>query len=165
MSKRCGWIVLILLVAVAASDASAKEGKFFSAHANYVFSEIDGEGQTIDDQVGTRFDLEDTLGLDTDDDFPELNLWFHFLRRHSLGASYFSSSYDGKTTLDDPLIVHDQLYPAGTTLESEADFDLARLVYNFRFLDFKVVDMACWWGSISTAARGRSPMRPASCPP
>jgi hypothetical protein len=141
MSKRLTWMIPLLLAVAAFTPATAKEGKFFSAHLNYVLSEIEGEGRTIDDLVGTRFDLEDDLGLDEEDEFPELQLWFHFLRRHSLGVSYFRSSYDGKATLDDTLIIHDETFPAGTTVESEVDFDLARLHYNFRFLDFKVVDL------------------------
>ena len=102
----CGVVVGLLL---SANGAVAKEGKFFSAQIHYFFTDIDAEGRTIADRVGTRFHLEDTLGVDTDDGVPSVNLWFHILRRNSILVSYFTSSYDGSTTLSKPLIYGNEL--------------------------------------------------------
>jgi hypothetical protein len=140
---RTRWVLSGLVVGLLLSvgGAVAKEGKFFSAQIHYFFSDIDAEGRTIEDQVGSLFDLEDTLGVDTNDGVPSVNLWFHILRRNSILVSYFTSSYDGSTTLGKPLLYGNELYPAGTNVDSHFDFSLARLHYNFRFLNFKVVDM------------------------
>ncbi len=154
---RTRWVLsgLVVGLLLSANGAVAKEGKFFSAQIQYFFSDIDAQGRTIEDLVGTRFDLEDTLGVDTDDGVPSVNLWFHILRRNSILVSYFTSSYDGSTMLSTPLIYGDQVYPAGAGVDSQFDFSLARLHYNFRFLNFKVVDMGVLVGVDLYEGEGR----------
>lgn len=139
---RRGWIVsgLVLGILLSTGSTVAKEGKFFSAQINYVFSDVEGNGKTAG-AGATQFDLERTMGIDPEDDFPEVNLWFHFLRRHSLMLSYFKSSFDGRNVLSSPLTYEGTTYPVATPIVSNFDFALARLHYNFRFLDFKVVDV------------------------
>jgi len=154
---RTRWLLSGLMAGLlfSAGSVAAKEGKFFSAQIHYILSDVDAEGRTVEDLVGTRFDLEDTLGVDTEDGVPSVNLWFHILQRNSVLVSYFTGSYDGSATLNSPLLYGDQLYPAGTTLDSEFDFSLARLHYNFRFLNLKVVDMGVLVGVDLFQGEGR----------
>ncbi len=151
------WALTGLLVGLllSADAAVAKEGKFFSAQIHYFFSDIEAEGRTIEDFVGTRFDLEDTLGVDTDDGVPSVDLWFHILRRNSILVSYFTSSYDGSTTLSKPLLYGNELFDAGLPVDSQFDFSLARLHYNFRFLNLKVVDLGVLVGVDLYEGEGR----------
>ncbi len=146
---------LVVGLLLSANGAVAKEGKFFSAQIHYLFSDIEAEGRTIEEFVGSRFDLEDTLGVDTHDGVPSVNLWFHILRRNSVLVSYFTSSYDGSTTLSKPLLYGDELYPPGAEVDSQFDFSLARLHYNFRFLNFKVVDIGVLVGVDLYQGEGR----------
>ena len=130
---------LLLGTLLSTGSTIAKEGKFFSAQINYIFSDVEGNGKT-GGTGATHFDLERTMGIDPEDDIPEVNLWFHFLRRHSIMLSYFKSSFEGRSVLSDDLTYEGVTYPAMTVIASDFDFAFGRLHYNFRSLDFKVVD-------------------------
>lgn len=163
---RSRWVLSCLVSGLLffANGTVAKEGKFFSAQIDYLLSDIEAQGRTVADQVGTRFDLEDTLGVDTQEGVPSVDLWFHILRRNSVRVSYFTSHYEGSTTLSHSLLYGDQLYPGGTRLDSEFDFSLARLHYNFRFLNLKVVDLGVLVGVDLFEGTGRLKPRTAGLP-
>ncbi len=147
-----GLVVGLLLFA---NTAVAKEGKFFSAQIHYFFSDIEAEGRTFEDSKGTRFDLEDTLCVDTEDGVPSVDLWFHILRRNSILVSYFTSSYDGSTVLSKPLLYGNESYDAGAPVDSQFDFYLALLHYHVRLLNFKVVDLGVLVGVDLYQGEGR----------
>lgn len=112
---RSRWVLSCLVSGLLffANGTVAKEGKFFSAQIDYLLSDIEAQGRTVADQVGTRFDLEDTLGVDTQEGVPSVDLWFHILRRNSVRVTgYFTDGPLGLTVgyryLDLDLNVEDE---------------------------------------------------------
>ena len=157
---RCAVLAVVVALVLSAEGATAREGKFFAAQINYMSAGIQGTAQTITDtQVGSGFNLEETLGVTEDDQFPGATMWFNF-GRHSLLLSYLQSSYDGSAVLTEDLLFEDETFPAGSQVESDLKFSFARLLYNYRFVSRSIVDAGLLVG-IDTV-RGEGTLRSAS---
>jgi hypothetical protein len=150
------------LALLPAAEASAKEGKFFAAQINYMVGSLSGTGQTQSETVGpgTAFDFEDTLGVTQEDKLPTADLWFSF-GRNSFLLSYFGASYEGQADLPSDLVFEDTTFPAGTASASVLDLKLAKLQYNFRFIDADAVDFGLLAGADLLSGKGEV----ASVPP
>jgi len=151
---RCG--VAALLACISVRNVAASEGSFFAAQINYWANSLDGEGRTVGDTLGagTPFDLEDTLGIVEDDKLPAADLWFNF-GRSSFLLSYYDATHSGESVLDADLVFADTLFPSGASVDSEFVMSLAKLQYNFRFIDDDVVGFGLLVGADLLEAEGR----------
>ena len=133
-------ILVLLFAGSVASEALAREGRFFAAQINYFVADVEGTGRTQGD-LATDFDFADTLGIVDDDKVPEATIWFNF-GNSSFMLSYYATKYDGTNILSDDLVFEDMTFPVGIEIESGLELALARLHYNYRFIDSKWLDLA-----------------------
>jgi hypothetical protein len=101
--------------------------------------ELRGDGETLD---GTTVDLQDTLNLEEKDYVTGGRLWLHWPKKNYLLYNYFDSSRSGEAVLSDPLIFDDTPFAPGETVKSRMGVKLESLLYAYRFLDLKIVNMA-----------------------
>lgn len=106
--------------------------------------EIRGDGDALE---GTTVDIRDTLDLEEEDYVTGGRLWVHWPKRSYLLYNYFDSSRSGEADLVDPLVFNDTLFAPGDTVKSRMGVKLESLLYAYRFIDLKVVNMALALGA------------------
>jgi hypothetical protein len=86
--------------------------------------------------VGAVINIENVLGVESSLDTYRLDTRYRFgeTRRHELEFHYFTSNRDGSKTLDQPVQIGDEIFPAGTGVFTEFELQFANLDYVYNFL-------------------------------
>ena len=139
--RRSGPAVVALTAALLAPPAAFAEivGVELQEWQQAMTGEVRADGDALD---GTTVDIQDTLGLEEKDYVTGGRLWVHWPKKNYLLYNYFDSSRSGEAALSDPLIFDDTLFAPGETVKSRMGVKLESLLYAYRFLDLKIVNMA-----------------------
>ena len=122
------------LTAIAADSPNLLEQRFFVALGTYVVDtstdvRLDGE---LDE--GTAFDWEQSFGEGDVTRF-RLDSQWRFADRHMLRATWFSSSREHSSVLDEDVEWGDETFPASARAQGEFNFDVYELAYEYAFLE------------------------------
>ncbi len=103
--------------------------------------------------VGLDIDVEEVLGLDTNDTvFRADALWrFSDNRRHRLDLTWFSFRRDGSRQIFQDITIEDEngnptTIEAGTNIEANFDLDIYQLTYSYSFIQDERLDLAAGIG-------------------
>ena len=86
---------------------------------------------TADGVPGSEIDLENVLGAPDDETVLQLDATWHIGQHHRLEFGYFELTRDGQTMLENALAFGDEVYAAGTDLDSRFDYSSLRVGYTF----------------------------------
>ncbi|MFK7849215.1 MAG: hypothetical protein AB8G77_28260 [Rhodothermales bacterium] len=123
------YIVVFSLGLVLATPARAQfeldveTGAVFSGYNNV----------SIPGDSGTRFSFSEELDADPSA-FYRIRVFYHFNRRHHLGALFAPLTLTSTGNLNRDLLFEDVTFPAGAPLEGTYQFNSYRLVYRYDFL-------------------------------
>lgn len=128
----------MLLVALVASPVSAQEYEMFNDDWRIY---IGGFHATVDSKIGINGDLlppippidvEDVLGVDDSKSVPWGGIYWHFARRHSVEAEFFTLNRSASITepFEPPLQIADIFIESGT-IATSYDTNVTRLTYGF----------------------------------
>jgi len=84
---------------------------------------------------GSEIDLEELLGLPDDQTILQADAIFRFSEFHRIEIGYFETSRSGVATLQDPIMFGDELFAAGTTVNSSAETKILRLGYAYSLIN------------------------------
>jgi len=118
---------------------------------------------TSDGIVGTEIDIEDLLGLPDDDTLLLVDAIFRIGNFHRIEIGYMGSARSGSATLMNDLMFGDELFPAGTTVDSHFDTKIFRIGYAFSLINDTQKELGVMGGvhfsrfetSISAGATGQ----------
>ena len=131
-------VVSLLFFVVGITAAAAGEAHIYLAPYGFA-SRFTGDGQVSGNSSGTRFDLQDTLGIDPKDTMYGVDGFFKFLGSR-IDFGYNKGSYQGSERLSSPLVFNNGTYSPGERVRSDIDFTHYRLMYGFDF-GLKVVNV------------------------
>lgn len=100
-------------------------GFVFNADTIFRFNGASGVGSTVD--------FARTLGGERSDSYWRIDSQYRFNDRHSLGFSYYDVTRTGNRGLNENITIGDTTFAAGSTLQSELDIKMYRLIYNYSF--------------------------------
>ena len=83
--------------------------------------------------VGTSVDFTNTLGGDTSTDAIRLDGLYRFNDRHAVGLSWYRVGLSGEKSLNQDVLINDQIISAGATTQTGLSFNTYRLLYNYSF--------------------------------
>ncbi|MGI9435323.1 MAG: hypothetical protein ACR2Q4_10925 [Geminicoccaceae bacterium] len=101
---------------------------------------IDGN----DGNLGTVIDLENTLNLDSDRYTFWLDGYWRFFDRHRLELSYYDVSREGTRTLNEQVVIRDEVFDIGVSVASSIDLKVGKIAYAYSILQNDQ-----WDGSLS----------------
>jgi hypothetical protein len=84
---------------------------------------------------GSEVDLEETLGLSDEETIVQVDAIFRFGNFHRIEIGYFDIGRAGIATLQEPLMVGDELFVAGTTVESTTKTKILRFSYAYSLIN------------------------------
>lgn len=116
-----------------------------------------------DGSVGTTISGEDNLGWEERTFSPFFSLGYRFKRNHSLYFSYWSIRRSGVKEISFDIIIDDETYSGGTTIDSQFKTDIYRLTYAYKIYKTKesnisvlaglhVTDMSFKLNAVGTAS-------------
>lgn len=130
--------VAALIAILGAGPAWAGEARLYLMPWAFTGT-LEGEARVSGGDSGTDFDLEDTLGLDTDEVVYGIDGFFKFLGSR-IEFSIGGATYEGEAALNADLTFNGVTFGAGETLATEIEMQRSRLLYGFDF-NFKVVNV------------------------
>jgi outer membrane scaffolding protein for murein synthesis (MipA/OmpV family) len=97
------------------------------------FTEINSQirRDTADGIPGFEIDMEDILGAPGDATAFEMDALWRIGVHHQFELGYFELIRDSRAVLEEDLIFGDQIYPAGTIINSKVDYSSLRFGYTF----------------------------------
>jgi hypothetical protein len=118
----------VLFAAIAGGQLWAEEPNFRLA-ANVWRADLIGDGHTGDGSRVERFDLRDTLNLDTDDTILTYEAWLRFGKNRVI-FGLESSYYEGDETLSANLVYDGLTFNPNTRVLTDFESDRRRLLYD-----------------------------------
>jgi hypothetical protein len=134
MIQRMLAAALSLAALGAMSSPAGADGFSIAAGARAWFSTLDGDGRVDSTTApGTQIDLEDTLGIDTDETL--LVPYGHIgLGDHHFFGDYWTETYEGTKTLTGAVTYDGVTYAGGTTVTSDFELAVGSFVYHWELL-------------------------------
>ena len=83
--------------------------------------------------VGTSLDFTNTLGGDTSTDAIRLDGLYRFNDRHAVGLSWYRVGLNGEKSLNQDVLINDQIISADATTQTSLSLNTYRLLYNYSF--------------------------------
>ena len=80
-----------------------------------------------------NIDLEETLGLSSDEKVLRLDGYWRFAERHRLGFGYYRLTRDASTDFQDDFVIGGETWYAGAKVDSELNLDFYQLNYMYSF--------------------------------
>ena len=111
-------------------------GAFFAALNNKVTVGSEGAGVAVD--------LEDALGLDTQNTVFRLGTLYRIgeKRRHRVDLDYLYFNRSASKTLGKDIVVNDNIITAGTKVNSTFNYQIIRAAYSYSFFQDERMDLA-----------------------
>jgi outer membrane protein len=135
MRKGLLWLISLVAVLWLALPAQAFE---FGVRGNYWFTDLKGDirldGSSL---AGTKLDFHDDLGVGNES-YPVGEV-FLGLGNHHLFFSYYHADYSGTETLTETINFGDQTFAMGDRVESNLEYDVFDLTYQYDLVNLKRV--------------------------
>ncbi len=137
--RGAGFKVLLALAGIVAAPSLslAIEPNIYLApefwHVN-----LSGDGDTGNGSSDRRFDVSDTLGLDTSTTSRSLESFLRFTKS-SVIFGFSHASFHGANTLGSDLTYRGLFFPKGSRISSDLKYDHTKLLYGTPFVDGKVL--------------------------
>lgn len=114
--------------------------------------------------VGVVVNLEDALGLETNNVVFRSDATYIFGKRnrHAINAGYFGFFRAATKTIEEELIIGEEVFPVGTEVDSRFDLQIIRAAYNYSYFTDERVKLGASFGlfvmpiSFSTTALNSS---------
>ncbi len=84
---------------------------------------------------GSEIDLEEMLGLSDNESILQMDAFFRIGEFHRIEIGYFDVARSGVATLQDSIMFGDELFVAGTTVNSSAETKILRLAYAYSLIN------------------------------
>lgn len=130
-----GFVLLALLLpyVVFAEADSWLEKDRININIGAFSTDYDSEGRVSSGELGlgTKISFEDDLGLDNSKTVFRLDTSFRLDTRHSLQFSYIDLDRDGNNVTSRTLIIDETVYPAGSRLDTEFEYQVYKLAYTY----------------------------------
>ena len=147
----CAFLIMGLLAAVfpgltwAEEDIKdpAPEKLIIRGGLGYIFSAdttLRVDGPIVG--IGSTIDFNDTLGGNRDYASYRTDGLFRFNPRHSLGFTWYNVKRSGKKTISQSFTIDDVTFFGGASVDSNLDFDMYRILYNYSFYRSEKVELA-----------------------
>ena len=85
--------------------------------------------------IGTGINLEDDLGLSSD----ETTFWgdvsWRFARKHHLTVGYFGFTRDANAVAEEEITIGDETFPVGASLSTEFKVQIVPFAYSYSFMN------------------------------
>ena len=115
----------------------------------------------VDDKTlgaGTGIDIENDLGLKSDETTFWLGGYWRFAARHRLSVGYTQFKRDATATAKTDLTIGDEIFPAGASLNSEFKFKILPVNYAYSFMKREKFELAAsiglHWNSVDFDVKG-----------
>jgi len=95
---------------------------------------------------GTYIDFSDTLGGDTSTTVTRLDGRYRFNDRHGVVFSWYALRFKGSTVLLKDIEWNGQIYPTNTQVDSEINFDIYKLSYQYSLYHNEKVELGASFG-------------------
>jgi len=119
------------------SDSSGYSWDRFTVSAGMFLTGLNDELSIVNQEagLGVIINLEDALGLKRTTTVFRGELGYNYgkLRRHNLRFEYYGLFRNADKVLNNDLVFGDIVYPTGTELKSEFNFQIFRLLYDYNF--------------------------------
>jgi hypothetical protein len=92
--------------------------------------------------LGTSIDYERDLGGDDSDTIPRIDAYYRFNERHRIDFTAFNITRKGERTLALDLTIGDENFSASETINSEIDYTIYKLGYNYSFYHSPKVELS-----------------------
>ena len=130
-------LVLMTNLAHAQTDDAKVWPKFEFAVGGFVTNDdtnIQVNSATLG--AGVNVNLEDALGIDASSNTYRVDMLYRFgeTRRNEIEFHYFKNKRDGSKVLEEDIQVGDQIFPAGTGVNSDNSLTFYNLDYVYNFL-------------------------------
>lgn len=96
--------------------------------------------------LGTGVNLEDDLGLKSNETTSWLSGMWRFSANHRVSLAYFGFSRDAVVTALADIEIGEEIFPAGATLTSEFKYQSVPLVYSYSFIKSQKHELAGSFG-------------------
>lgn len=83
----------------------------------------------------SEVDLEETLGLSDEETIVQVDAIFRIGNFHRIEIGYFDIGRAGTATLQEPIMVGNELFAAGTTVESTTNTEILRFSYAYSLIN------------------------------
>lgn len=138
IAHRLARAAALLLFGLGAGAAGAEERWLFDrfsieagARSNSFDTTIRIDAIALGMELGTTIDVEDGLGLESEEDNYDLALDWRVGRRHLLSAGWASHDREGRRTLSDAIQIGDTLFPVDVTVHTSFDIETLTVQYHF----------------------------------
>ena len=131
------WLVVITGLAHAESDDAKVWPKFELAVGGFVTNnDTDIQINSATLGAGVNVNLEDALGIDASSNTYRVDLLYRFgeTRRNEIEFHYFKNKRDGSKVLQEDIQVGDQIFPAGTGVNTDNSLTFYNVDYVYNFL-------------------------------
>ena len=91
--------------------------------------------------IGTKINLEDDLGMESDRLLARIDGYYRFSRRHRVDYSLLDVSRSGSIPVRRDIQVGDLFIPAGTPVKSEFKMSVLKAVYTYSFFQTRKADL------------------------
>ena len=85
--------------------------------------------------IGTEINLEDDLGISSD----ETTFWggvsWRFARKHRLSVAYFGFTRDSSAVANKELTIGDETFPVGASLSTDFKLQIVPIAYSYSFMN------------------------------
>ena len=130
-------LILFASIAHAQTDDTKVWPKFEFAVGGFVTNDdtsIQINSTTLG--AGVNVDLEDALGIDATTRTYRIDLLYRFgeTRRNEIEFHYFDNKRDGSKVLEEDIQVGDEIFPAGTGVNSDSSLTFYNIDYVYNFL-------------------------------
>jgi hypothetical protein len=85
--------------------------------------------------IGTEVNLEDDLGLSSNETTYWGDVTWRFARKHRLSAAYFSFTRDANAVAIEELTIGDETFPVGASLSTEFKLQIVPIAYSYSFMN------------------------------
>lgn len=85
--------------------------------------------------IGTEVDLEDDLGLSSDETTFYGDVCWRFARKHRLSVAYFGFTRDTSAVANKELTIGDETFPVGASLSTEFKLQIVPIAYSYSFMN------------------------------
>lgn len=144
------WACVSLIAAFASLPVYAQQGKNFwmandrnsvniGGFAADFQTELRLSSRTLG--IGTKIDLEDDLGMDSDRLLARIDGYYRFSRRHRIEYSLLDVSRSGSVRVKRDITAGDLFIPAGTPVKSEFKMAVLKGAYTYSFFQNRKVDL------------------------
>jgi hypothetical protein len=91
--------------------------------------------------VGAYIDFAQTLGGETSASVGRFDGLFRFNDKHALGFSWYTLRFNGYRDLQTEIDWGDQTFPIGTTIDSQINFDVYKVNYQYSLINTQEVEL------------------------